>query len=60
MKIFKCYSSKLAGYLRQNGFEIIGKEVNLKKPQFDVFLFEDNHELRYTSKTSAATQLLQC
>ena len=38
MKIFKCYSSKLAGYLRQNGFEIIGKEVNLKKPQFDVFL----------------------
>ncbi len=46
MKIFKCYSSKLAGYLRQNGFEIIGKEVNLKKPQFDVFLFEDNHELR--------------
>ena len=46
MKIFKCYSSKLAGYLRQNGFEIIGKEVNLKKPQFDVFLFEYNHELR--------------
>ena len=46
MKIFKCYSSKLAGYLRQNGFEIIGKEVNLKKPQFDVFLFEDTEELR--------------
>lgn len=32
MNIFKCYSAKLAGYLRQNGFKIIGTEVNLKKP----------------------------
>ena len=40
-KIFKAYSAKLAGYLRKNGFKIIGKELNLKNPQYDVFLFED-------------------
>ena len=46
MTNFKCYSSKLAGYLRKNGFKIIATETNLKKPQFDVFLFEDSKELR--------------
>lgn len=51
MSNFKCYSSKLAGYLRQRGFKIIGKEVNLKKPQFDVFLFEDTSELRQCVNT---------
>lgn len=45
--IFKAYSAKLAGYLRKNGFKIIGKELNLKNPQYDVFLFEDTQELRY-------------
>lgn len=46
MKYFNCYSANMAGYLRKNGFKIIGSRVNLKKPQFDVFLFEDSEELR--------------
>ena len=46
MKYFNCYSANMAGYLRKNGFKIIGSRVNLKKRQFDVFLFEDSEELR--------------
>lgn len=46
MNDFKCFSSRLAGYLRQQGFKIKGIEPNLKKPQYDVFLFEDSKELR--------------
>ncbi len=46
MKYFDCYSAKLAGYLRQNGFKIQGTRINLSKPQYDVFLFEDTPELR--------------
>lgn len=46
MKYFNCYSAKLAGYLRQQGFKILGTTTNLKKPQYDVFLFEDTKELR--------------
>ena len=45
-KYFNSYSSKLAGYLRQRGFKIIGTAPNMKKPQYDVFLFEDTPELR--------------
>ena len=43
---FKCYSVKLANYLRKQGFWIVGTEPNYKKPQFDVFLFMDCQELR--------------
>lgn len=46
MKIFNCYSAKLAGYLRKCGFKIIGSRVNLKQPQYDVFLFEETEELK--------------
>lgn len=46
MKIFKCYSGRIANELRHKGFWIIGKEPNMKKPWFDVFLFEDTPELR--------------
>lgn len=46
MKEFNCYSAKLAGYLRKHGFKIVGKKVNLKKPQYDVFIFEDSEQLR--------------
>ena len=46
MIYFKCYSAKLAGYLRKQGFKIVSTTVNLKKPQYDVFLFEDTLELR--------------
>lgn len=46
MNYFNCYSAKLAGYLRKNGFKIIGTKVNMKKPQYDIFLFEDSQQLR--------------
>lgn len=46
MKVFDCYSAKLAGYLRKHGFKIQGTRVNLRLPQYDVFLFEDTPELR--------------
>ena len=46
MDYFKCYSAKLAGYLRKNGFKIVGTTINLKKPQYDIFLFDDTEELR--------------
>lgn len=44
--MFKCYSVKLANYLCKKGFYIKGSEPNYKKPQFDVFLFEDSQKLR--------------
>ena len=46
MKYFNCYSAKLAGFLRKRGFKILGTTVNYKKPQYDIFLFEDTAELR--------------
>lgn len=46
MKYFKCYSARLAHALKKAGFQILGTEANLKKPQFDVFLFEDSEALR--------------
>lgn len=45
MKYFNCYSAKLAGYLRKQGFKILGTRVNMKKPQYDIFLFEETKEL---------------
>lgn len=45
-KVFKCFSSLAAGYLRRQGFKILGTETNKIKPQYDVFLFEDSPELR--------------
>ena len=46
MTYFNCYSAKLAGFLRKKGFKIVGTKVNLKKPQYDIFLFEETEELK--------------
>lgn len=46
MKIFKCYSSKLAHKLIKAGFKMLDIEPNLRKPWLDVFLFEDTAQLR--------------
>ena len=40
-KIKKIYKKSIAIELRKLGFRIIGTEVNIKKPEFDVYLFED-------------------
>ena len=41
MKIKKIYTKKMAVYLRERGFKILGTEVNPNKPEFDVYLFEN-------------------
>ncbi len=45
MEYFKCFSSKLANNLIRNGFQMLGTEPNMKKPQYDVFLFEKTEKL---------------
>ena len=44
----KIFSRKLAIYLREHGCKIIGTEVNRHKPNFDVYIFEDNETLQST------------
>lgn len=41
MEIKKIYTKKMAVYLRERGFKILGTEVNPNKPEFDVYLFEN-------------------
>lgn len=43
---FKVFTKKLAIKLREQGFKIVRTEVNSKKPQFDIYCFEDSKELR--------------
>ena len=44
----KVFSRRLAVFLREHGCKIVGTEVNFKRPEFDVWLFEDNERLRET------------
>ena len=46
MNIKKIFKKRMAIYLREHGFKIIGTEVNKKRPEFDVYLFEDSDDLR--------------
>ena len=46
MEVKKIYTRKMAVYLREQGFKIIGTEVNKNKPEFDVYLFKDSNNLR--------------
>lgn len=41
MEIKKIYTRRMAVYLRERGFKILGTEVNPNKPEFDVYLFEN-------------------
>lgn len=41
----KVFSRRLAVFLREHGCKIVGTEVNFKRPEFDVWLFEDNDKL---------------
>lgn len=40
------YSQRLAGYLMTQGFKLLRVEPNKEFPSFNVFIFEDNLELR--------------
>jgi hypothetical protein len=46
MKIYNCFSQKLAGYLLINGFSLIGIKSDLKKTGRNIYLFQDSEPLR--------------
>lgn len=43
---FKVFTKRLAIKLRERGFQIVATVVNSKKPEFDIYCFEDTAELR--------------
>lgn len=45
-KLYIIYMPRLAAALREMGFKIIKVTPNIKKPQYDVYWFEDTLELR--------------
>ena len=45
-KLYIVYMPRLAAALRDMGFKIIKVSANIKKPQFDVYWFEDTPEFR--------------
>lgn len=45
-KLYIIYMPRLAAALREMGFQIVKVSVNIKKPQYDVYWFEDTEELR--------------
>ena len=45
-KTKRIFTKKLAVFLRQNGCKIIRTEVNFKKPEYDVYVFEDTNKLQ--------------
>lgn len=44
--IYKIFSRSIAIKLRKKGFKIIKTEPNYKKPEFDVYFFEDTSDFR--------------
>lgn len=45
-KLYIIYMPHLAAALREMGFKIIKVSPNIKKPQYDVYWFEDTPSLR--------------
>lgn len=45
-KTKRIFTRKLAVFLRRNGCKIIRTEVNFKKPEHDVYVFEDTDRLQ--------------
>ena len=50
MKIYNCFSQKLAGFLLMNGFSLYGIKSDLKKTGRNIYLFLDCVPLRETIK----------
>lgn len=44
--LYIIYMPRIAAALREMGFKIIKTTPNIKKPQYDVYWFEDTQELR--------------
>lgn len=51
-KLYIIYMPRLAAALREMGFKIIKVSPNIKKPQYDVYWFEDTAELRRAIPTA--------
>ena len=51
-KLYIIYMPRLAAALREMGFKIIKVTPNIKKPQYDVYWFEDTPELRQALSTA--------
>lgn len=45
-RLYSIYMPHLAAELRAMGFKLVKTTPNYKKPQFDIFWFEDTEELR--------------
>lgn len=45
MKTKIVYTTKLANYLDKLGFKCLRTEINIKNPNFKVFIFEETPEL---------------
>lgn len=45
-KLYIVYMPRIAAALKDLGFHIIKVSANIKKPQYDVYWFEDTPELR--------------
>lgn len=45
-KTKRIFTKRLAVFLRRNGCKIIRTEVNFKKPEHDVYVFEDTDRLQ--------------
>ena len=51
-KLYIVYMPRLAAALREMGFKILKVSPNIKKPQYDVYWFEDTSELRKAIPTA--------
>jgi len=45
-KLYIIYMPRVAAALRDLGFKLVKTTANKKKPQYDVYWFEDSPELR--------------
>lgn len=45
-KLYIIYMPRIAAALRDMGFKLIKTTANIKKPQYDVYWFEDTPQLR--------------
>lgn len=57
MDEIKVYSLKLANKLINKGYKLINTEINLKFPQFKIFVFEGSDDLISEIQTYKETKL---
>lgn len=55
-KTYRIYTKWLAVALRREGFKIVGKDVNERIPELDVYIFENSVELQAAIPRLTATR----